>query len=81
MTREVSRENSQAAEDKDPKAVRPDEPEMGPFSGVRYRRTLARITDIERRLSPAVSAEIFADWFETCWSCVPERAGAQSHAG
>lgn len=24
MTREVSRENSQAAEDKDPKAVRPD---------------------------------------------------------
>ena len=26
MTREVSRENSQAAEDKDPKAVRPDEP-------------------------------------------------------
>lgn len=26
MTREVSRENSQAAEDKDPRAVRPDKP-------------------------------------------------------
>jgi hypothetical protein len=26
VTREVSRENSQAAEDKDPRAVRPDKP-------------------------------------------------------
>jgi hypothetical protein len=46
MTREVSRENSQAAEDKDPRAVRPDV--------VGKRRLDERI--VEDRPDPAVQS-------------------------
>lgn len=48
MTRTVARENSQAAEDKDPGAIRPDR--------IGYRKLNGKI--VEDRPDPAISADI-----------------------